>query len=132
MTKKKPTLKIKSVDFNSLIGQTAKLYLTAPNVNTFQLGSILFECIENENDGYRSAMKEIKVLKDNAFTDKNKFLEEVSIESGDYGLYKLVGSDNHVWLIFGTIHSDSYYPSFIFNWTPKPLLEIIKLINKRK
>ncbi len=42
-------------------------------------------------------------------------------ETGSDELYKLIDTeDGHVWLEFGTHNTDDYYPSFVFNYTPKP------------
>lgn len=125
-----------SIDFNLLVGQQAKLYLHKPDANCFQLGSVTFECIEDENDGYRSMMEEVKIKDTSASTGKNKFLALVTIgkedgESSD--IYKLTDDNGHVWLKFGTDHTDDYYPCFVFRWQPiipKDLKDFIAKLNK--
>jgi len=107
------------VNFDKLIGQKGSLYYNN-TLNSFQLGSVLFEVVEDENDGYRSMMQEVKVVTTRA--PKTELLAEVMITSctSDISGFVLVDTlDNHVWLEFGTNHQDDYYPYFVFSWTPK-------------
>jgi hypothetical protein len=99
----------------------------------FKLDDCVFEAVEDESDGYRSCMEEVR-MKDN--TDDLIFfqtpLARVRVEdASDYEKYagfhddrfegyKLVDvNDGHSWLVFGTDHSDSYYPSFTFYYQTK-------------
>lgn len=107
------------VDFKTLVGEKASLYYTNM-ANYFQLGSVVFEVIEDENDGYRSAMKEVKIHGNNV--PKVGFLAEVEIKelNTEVSGFELVDTkDCHCWLQFGTNYTDDYYPCFVFNWTPK-------------
>lgn len=107
------------VNFEKLIGQKGSLYYNN-TLNSFQLGSVLFEVVEDENDGYRSMMQEVKVVTTSA--PKTELLAEVMITSctSDVSGFMLVDTlDNHVWLEFGTNYQYDYYPYFVFSWTPK-------------
>jgi len=94
-----------------------------------QLGSVIFEVIEDEDDGFRSSMEEVRIITREA--KKDIFLAEIVICSESDGTHSLRDiNDDHIWLNFGTDNSDNYYPSFIFSWNPKkmPEYELINLI----
>jgi len=122
---------MQTINFHKLAGTTASLY-HCTLANSFQLGSVIFEVLEDEEDGYRSSMKDVQVVNKNA--SKIGLLAEVSIVSFDTGTkhgYRLVDtSDDYVWLEFGTEDYNDYYPCFMFNTYPKPTFEdeIISLI----
>lgn len=123
------------VDPEKLLGCEASLMLHVGNVNEFRLGQIVFEVTENESDGYRSSMEEL-VIKSLGLKKPSTKLDTVTliVENYIYSLKSVL--DNHIWLRFGTDNTDSYYPSFVFDWTPrisesdKELLklELLKLI----
>ena len=52
---------ITEIDFTTLVGEKASLYYTSI-LYSFQLGTVLFEVVEDENDGYRSMMQCVKVV----------------------------------------------------------------------
>lgn len=107
-------------DFKKLVGRAGSLY-TCTLLNSFQLGSVIFEVMEDEEDGYRSSMQEVKIVNDMA--PKGELLGQIQVidmDTTELSGYALKDSDGHVWLEFGTNHSDDYYPYFVFNWTPKP------------
>ncbi len=122
---------IQTVNFDQLVGLDSSLYYNNHS-NQFQLGDVLFEVIEDENDGYRSSMDEVRIVDMNAKRIPGDFLGIVEIRScsgGDnFSGYELVDkSDNHQWLQFGTDNADDYYPTFRFLFTPKePLKNKIK------
>jgi hypothetical protein len=108
---------METVNFQKLIGETGNLYHRTES-NAFQLGTVLFEVLEDEDDGYRSAMDQVVIRS----TQENQMglLGTVKIEESEIG-YKLTDvEDQHVWLEFGTDHSDDYYPSFVFTFNPRP------------
>lgn len=115
-----------SINFERLIGSKASLYYNNLS-NQFQLGSVIFEVIENEDDGYRSSMQEVRILSTDAARKDREYLGGVIIRDGDAGDfrgYEIVDENTgHVWLRFGTDHHDDYYPCFSFNFTPKPTIE---------
>lgn len=98
--------------------------------DTFILGSggyiIAFEVLEDPDDGYRSWLGEVRVRED--VSDLVYFkqpLAEVKMREAargdrDHEGYELVDtSDGHVWLSFGTDHTDDWYPCYVFHYNPK-------------
>lgn len=111
-----------SINFDQLSGLKASLYYNN-HLNQFQLGSVVFEVLEDECDGYRSCLGEVKVLNANAERRPGDFLGGVIVEKvyeNDFDGYHIVDdTDGHIWLTFGTDNVDDYYPSFRFYFTPK-------------
>lgn len=110
-----------SVDFNRLTGIKAALHYCSDDY-CFQLGDVIFEVVENEDDGYRSSMDEVRIVEREALSKypHNHFLEEVTILAGDEdSMWKILGADGHRWLQFGTRDASDYYPTFVFDWTPR-------------
>ena len=113
-----------TIDFDKLVGSKATLYKRNEQ-NCFQLGSVLFEIMEDESDGYRSAMQEARVLARDA--NGGERVGEVVIknqkDAQDFTGWELVDTnDGHIWLKFGTNNLDDYYPCFVFQWEPKPVV----------
>lgn len=90
---------------------------------TFILDGVIYTAIEDNNDGYRSAMDELKV---NEFVCNNIF-EPIQVlgiyidKSGGYDeadLLHLYGMNGKLLLEVGTSNSDDYYPSFVSSWHP--------------
>jgi len=119
--------------FLSLLGGEFDYY--GCDNHRFKLDHVVFEPLEDPDDGYRSLLGTIEVSTDDAgifydrplarvriasydgefMADEEGFGEEVS----DCG-YKLIDvSDGHVWLQFGTGNYDDYYPYFMFRHYPK-------------
>ncbi len=120
MTRKKK-VDLMKLDFANLVGLQANLYLCPPNTYQFQLGAMLFEVEEDESDGYRSSVKETKVISITA-PIRGRALAKITIKDAadqDLDGYDLIDEEGHTWLSFGTNNSDSYYPGFVFNWQPK-------------
>lgn len=103
--------------------------------NCFKLGDVVFEAVENEDDGYRSMLQEVRVRDSE---DGCVFFQQpVAIvrmeETSDNGEesdshytfdgYRLIDTDGHVWLTFGTDNNDDYYPWFVCRYTPKAVAE---------
>jgi len=88
---------------------------------------VTFEIREDPEDGYRSSMDGV------FFPDKPALFFEQPIaqiqirkrvtkpedHDDDPETWELVDKDGHIWLEYGTHHSDSYYPSFVFDYSPK-------------
>lgn len=90
--------------------------------NRFKLGANVYEAIEDESDGYRSMLQEIKSVEQqpqDVFFERR--LDTVKmIEDSDGHGYKVVSvKDGHIWLVMGTDNYDDYYPYFVFNYTPR-------------
>lgn len=125
----KETTKEKFIDFDKMIGLECSLYYNNHS-NQFQLGDVTFEVIEDEQDGYRSCLKEVKIIDENSRRDPGNFLGTVKItknssSSNEIWLLEDI-IKNHVWYEFGTANFDDYYPSFVFNY--EPILGVIKQI----
>ena len=127
---KESTPEPETIDFDTLIGHPAKLHLCADHSpNTFQLGSVVFEVVEDENDGYRSSMDKVLIKCKDAPTAGNTLLASVlirkapstiegSYRSGFEGYELMDLNTGHTWLTFGTDQADDYYPCFTYNWNP--------------
>lgn len=93
--------------------------------NYFKLDDIVFEVVEDEDDGYRSAMEGVRIVTDKRVVEEkliffDKMICKVVIKDDDeYDGYKLVDDSGHIWLRFGTDSSDSYYPCFMFVYEAK-------------
>lgn len=114
---------------NFEIGLEADFY--GVDCNSFKLDNCVFEAVEDENDGYRSMMSELRVVGEE---EVNKLIffktpvarvrvedeSEGTYSSHTFDGYKLVDvKDGHIWLTFGTDNSDNYYPSFSFYYQTK-------------
>jgi len=90
--------------------------------NQFKLDDLIFEAVEDPQDGYRSSMGAICVMQtENAKFFHKKPLAKVTLQPMDrYEAegYKLVDEKGYIWLEFGTENMDDYYPCFIFHYTP--------------
>ena len=89
--------------------------------NCFKIGNIVFEAMEDAEDGYRSLMKEIQVRKDvDGLIFFRAALDHVKVVRVDEDIWNLVSlEDGHVWLEIGTDYADSYYPFFVFTYHPR-------------
>jgi hypothetical protein len=122
--------------FHNLIGAPVNYFGADSADHTFKVDDIVFKALEDPNDGYRSYLgaldyseqhnsiffkKSIAVVRIVPFD----FTEETRTDDSFYSRREEVGyrlvdaSDDHVWLEFGTDHSDDYYPYFIFRHIPK-------------
>ena len=96
--------------------------------NKFKVGidedTIIFEVLEDEDDGYRSCLDTV-VVSDQTNADKDflgKHFAKVCIETIEYNYFKGYAikdaASDHNWLEFGTDHADDYYPYFVFRYNP--------------
>jgi hypothetical protein len=91
---------------------------------TFKLGNLVFEALEDPDDGYRSHLESILLVKsDGIFVDKpiiNLYYNdnEVFLKL-EHSEFELVDDTGHVWLSIGTDYTDGYYPLFVFEYTPR-------------
>lgn len=103
------------VQISELLGQTGNLYYYS-QMNCFQLGTVIFEVLEDESDGYRSSMDKLRVLKQDA--PMGQLLGEikvVDISNTSQTMYALQDTrDQFNWVEFGTDQIDDYYPGFVF------------------
>lgn len=102
--------------------------------NCFKLGDQIYEAVEDPEDGLRSCMEEVKCHGEGHLLRNTVFFREpiaqvivrkIDHENRgkwykDFVGYEVVGvPDGHMWLQFGTDDFDDYYPTFIFDYTPK-------------
>ena len=100
-----------------------------PNGIRFRIDGRIYTAYENPDDGYRSSMREIfqehNVDMHNVFESVRALATmEVAEESDDRESEILVFKDFYngkTILRVGTCHSDSYYPSFVCEWTPEDM-----------
>jgi len=97
----------------------------------FKVDGVVFEVLEDPDDGYRSHMAGVFARPEKGYNFYSKpfatvRLEKIDVEERDeisverIRGYRLVDiKDNHVWLAFGTEWYDDYYPMFRFEYTPK-------------
>lgn len=97
--------------------------------NYFKLGDTVFEAQEDDSDGYRSMMREVReVPRTKEMVFFRKSLGRVRVDeakghhrsTGEFDGFALVDmKDHHRWLLLGTDNYDDYYPCFTFEYSPK-------------
>jgi hypothetical protein len=114
--------------FEELTGAELKFY--GVDCNTFCLGlgnkKMVFEAVEDESDGYRSMLEDVRSVSGEGHIFFDMPLARVIVmdwDTGGEGGYQLIDSDTgHVWLSMGTNYNDEYYPYFIFQYTPSEMI----------
>jgi len=130
--------KTMEVDPNNLIGSEFDFF--GAHSKCFKLGSMVFECLEDPDDGYRSCWDMLLIHPDQQMSGffatplarvqvqafgANEKSAAVSPPEFQYGFDLVKGwkladiVDGHVWLEFGTKNYHDYYPYFWFNYQPK-------------
>ena len=110
--------------FDELIGKTVDFYGVDNNVlcvGTVFDGRMAFEAVEDEADGYRSMLDEVKQVPLTGhifFRTPVTKLNISEITSPGFSGYVLTDASGHVWLRLGTNCCDDYYPCFTFDYTP--------------
>ena len=110
---------MKTIEFEQLIGNEA--IFCGIDHNKFRIGDLTLEAIEDEDDGYRSSLQELRIV-DNI---NILFKEKVTIISTDIGI-ALKGVHGII-LEIGTDNEDNYYPYFVFNYTPEKLTDNVSI-----
>lgn len=91
--------------------------------NTFKIEGMVFEALEDEDDGYRSYMNSIEVKDPSGlifYRSPISFVKIVKIETDSFAGYRFIDSfDEHCWLEVGTRDWDDFYPYFIFKYEAK-------------
>jgi hypothetical protein len=93
--------------------------------NKFKLDDVVWEAIEDPDDGYRSCLDAVKAVKEDDctfFHEPVATVKVIKVEASDFDGYHLVDKSGHVWLKVGTDTSDSYYPCFIVQYDPPKYL----------
>lgn len=113
----------------TLIGVDLDFY--GAESQAFKVDGVVFEVLEDPDDGYRSHMAGVFARSEKGYNFYSKpfatvRLEKIDVEErDDYSCermhgYKLVDTaDGHIWLTFGTEWYDDYYPMFVFVYTLK-------------
>ena len=134
--------------FMALAGMDLDYYGADAASHIFNIDGIIFEVLEDPDDGYRSHLGPIEYsgIHSSIFfktpiatVQIEEFKEEYSNDNGakstwspqlDQG-YRLVDIiDGHIWLEFGTGNYDDYYPYFMFRHTPKVTDEVRARVEK--
>lgn len=86
------------------------------------LGSRVFDAQYNPDDGYRTSCDGVVEKLDFAVVRPKKPLARVRVEKTAHTHvdgWQLRDENGHIWLVVGTNSSDSYYPAYEFQYTPK-------------
>lgn len=114
------------MEFNEIVEKTFKFY--GVHDTSFKLGRYVFQAVEDEDDGYRSYLDCVRVIEDENLVFLRRSFANVKIEShnvGEFEGFRLVDANTgHVWLKFGTNHTDDYYPYFVFEYTTPVQVEM--------
>lgn len=112
-------------EFEKLLGKELKFY-GVDNLS-FKVNNLVFEVLEDEEDGYRSSLGAVRFdgdWKKFGLIFHRRAFARVRVEEYDDGYmegYCLVDvDDGHQWLRFGTENYDDYYPMFAFHYQAKP------------
>lgn len=119
------------MSFDDLVGQTVGFCGVDNNafcVVTTSGERLAFEAIEDENDGYRSSLDELKPVPLDGLIFFSTPIVNLTIqtvnnetEEDQYGLfygYRFIDENKHRWLLVGTSNNDDYYPSFTVAYDP--------------
>ncbi len=128
-----PTLKLATDWFESMVGGEFDLY--GLDANCVKLNDMVFELLEDPDDGYRSYLGATRIA-DSEFIQRLIFfktplakirISQVHIRHDDpinsyedfQGYHFVDVSDGHVWCKIGTGNFSDYYPYFVCSWHPK-------------
>lgn len=112
--------------------------------NSVRLNGIVYEFLEDPNDGYRSHLGAVRITsaKDHTGYFPNPIASVVLVSTddpdtwpegwkppekeeyydGDFsGFFLIDVSDEHMWCQIGTEYTDVYYPCFVSRYTPKQI-----------
>lgn len=105
--------------FDKLIGSEVDFY--GVDCLRFRINGVTYEAIEDPDDGYRSALREIRIADEQPggifFNRPVTKLTIIDSEDGSFSGYEFK-SPGHVWLQIGTDYRDDYYPCFVFSYLP--------------
>lgn len=140
------------MNWSTLVGQKTLLPFYGVDNHAFKLGNQVWIALMDGNDGYRSYLNSVEAIACRAngtyqWVEKEDGVDIPHVErliffdvpldqvlvletSGtEVRGYVLQGSEGHPWLEFGTDHSDSYYPHFVFRYAPMETLRLIQEIH---
>jgi hypothetical protein len=109
--------------FDSLVGGDVDYYGADTADHTFKVDGVVFKILEDPDDGYRSHLGAIDYTSEHSSIFFQAPVARVVIikHTPLYVVgWKLIDrEDGHVWLEFGTDHTDDYYPYFYFRHMAK-------------
>lgn len=86
----------------------------------FKLGSLVFKAVEDPADGYGSYLDSVTIINTHSIFFKEPLINLYYRSPDSLGVaVELFDESGHLWLSIGTNHDDNYYPSFMFNYTPR-------------
>lgn len=123
---------VKQISFEDMVGKVFPFYGVVGT--TFKIGKHVFHCVEYEEDGYRSSMKEVVHVDSKGLEFETKSLGKVHVVSVDRktharrpdepthnidsGYHLVDVKTGNVVLAMGTDNEDDYYPYFVFDYQP--------------
>lgn len=95
--------------------------------NFFKLDDEIYEAIEDEADGYRSYLSEIRPTTEEEAEENLIFFQNpvdivkiVDVSNDTFSGYDIVSvEDDHLWLQVGTVNVDDYYPCCVIHYSPR-------------
>lgn len=113
----------KPLTLDDIIGQRVGFCGVDNNTIALLVGDRIraFEVVEDEDDGYRSSLKEVREVPIGNMIHFGAPVADVTvtkIETERCDGYQFADDSGHVWLQIGTDRSDDYYPCFVFDYTP--------------
>lgn len=113
----------KPLTLDDIIGQRVGFCGVDNNTIALLVGDRIraFEVVEDEDDGYRSSLKEVREVPIGDMIHFGAPVADVTvtkIETMRCDGYQFADDSGHVWLQVGTDDSDDYYPCFVFDYTP--------------
>lgn len=116
------------MNLDDLLGKTVGFHGVDCNVvclSTADGDRVAFEAVEDQCDGYRSMLDEVKHVSLRGGTFFREPIVEVTIRKivggegyDSFSGYELTDGNGHVWLRLGTSNWDDYYPYFVFEYSP--------------
>lgn len=113
----------KPLTLDDIIGQRVGFCGVDNNTIALLVGDRIraFEVVEDEEDGYRSSLEEVREVPIGNMIHFGAPVADVTvtkIETTRCDGYQFADDSCHVWLQVGTDGSDDYYPRFVFDYTP--------------
>lgn len=110
------------IEMDTLAGREFDFHGVADNC--FRLDGVVYEAIEDPDDGFRSMLECVRVVDAGGRPFFATPVARVTVRASagaDSDTWDLVDAeDGHVWLSLGTESTNDYYPWFQFEYSPKP------------
>ena len=116
-----------TMTFQELAEQGKVLDFYGMDNNFFKLDDEIYQAIEDESDGYRSYLQEIKPVTEEEAEQNLIFFQNpvdrvkiIDVSDGSFEGYEIVAiEDKHIWVRVGTDNTDDYYPSCCIQYNPR-------------